>query len=59
MIRRLRRKFILVAVLAVFLVLLALIGSINILNFRSLVTQADDTLRILASSSFELKGFVR
>ena len=57
MIRRLRRKFILLAVLAVFLVLLALIGSINILNFRSLVTQADETLRILAENggSFPLQ----
>ncbi len=47
MIRRLRKKFLLAAVAAVFLVLLLLIGSINVLNYRSLVRDADATLEIL------------
>ncbi len=50
MIRRLRNKFIAIAVLSVILVLLILIGSINVLNYRSMVTQADNTLALLAES---------
>ena len=50
MIRRLRKKFILAAVAAVFLVLLLLIGSINVLNYRSLLREADATLEILAQN---------
>ena len=38
------------AVAAVFLVLLVLIGTINILNYRSLLSQADETLQILSSN---------
>ena len=41
MIGRLRKKFIVAAILAVFLVLLLLIGSINLLNYRSMVAEAD------------------
>ncbi len=48
MIRRLRKKFLLAAVASVFLVLLLLIGAINGFNFRSLVSEADATLEILA-----------
>ena len=50
MIRRLRKKFILAAMIAVFLVLFLLIGSINLLNYRSLVLEADSTLQLLASN---------
>ena len=50
MIRTLRRKFIAAAIVAVFLVLFLLIGSINVLNYRSLVTQADRTLQILSEN---------
>ena len=50
MIRKLRKKFLLAALVAVFLVLLVLIGAINILNYRSLVAEADETLQILASN---------
>ena len=50
MIRRLRRKFIAAAIVAVFLVLLVLIGSINVLNYRGLVAEADGTLGILAEN---------
>ena len=50
MIRRLRKKFIAAAIVAVFLVLLVLIGAINALNYRSLVSEADGTLQILAEN---------
>ena len=50
MIGKLRKKFIVAAIVAVFLVLLLLIGTINILNYRSLVAEADDTLQILADN---------
>ena len=48
MIRRLQKKFILLAVLSVFLVLLILIGTINIINYHNMVADADSTLQILA-----------
>ena len=48
MIRRLQKKFILLAVLSVFTVLLVLIGTINIINYRNMVADADSTLQILA-----------
>ena len=50
MIKKLRKKFLLAAILSVFLVLAVLIGAINALNYRSLVSDADDTLRVLAEN---------
>ena len=50
MIRALRKKFIAAAIVAVFLVLLVLIGAINALNYRGLVVDADGTLQILAEN---------
>ena len=50
MIRKLRKKFIAAAIVAVFLVLLVLIGSINVINYHSLVKDADETLEILSSN---------
>ena len=50
MIRRLRNKFILAAIAAIFLVLLLLIGSVNALNYQNLVREADSTLEILAEN---------
>ena len=50
MIRRLRKKFIFAAAAAVFLVLLVLIGTINILNYSSMIRQADETLQILSAN---------
>ena len=50
MIRKLRKKFIVAAIVAVILVLLVLIGAINVLNYSSLVADADDTLQILADN---------
>ena len=50
MIRRLRKKFVAAAIIAVFLVLFVLIGSINVLNYRNLISDADSTLQILADN---------
>ena len=51
MIRRLQKKFILAAVLSVFLVLFVLIGAINVLNFLNLKAEADSTLKILSENN--------
>ncbi len=56
MIHKLRKKFIVAAMLAVFLVLLLLIGAINILNYRSMVAEADETLQILSSNNGVFPG---
>ena len=47
MIRTLRMRFICIAMLAVALVLLLIIGSINLLNYRNVVRDADTILTIL------------
>lgn len=48
MIRKLQRKFVLAAMLSLLIVLGLLIGLINVLNYRSLVKEADETLFMLA-----------
>ena len=50
MIRRLRRKFIAMTMLALFLVLGTLIAVVNILNYRDTVKGADEVLEILAGN---------
>ena len=50
MIKKLRKKFVAAAIIAVFLVLFVLIGAINVLNYRSLVYEADSTLQILTEN---------
>ncbi len=60
MIRKLRSRFIRVAMFAVILVLLLIIGAINILNYRNVINNADSLLAILSDhdSSFpEYAGF--
>ena len=47
MIQKLRRKFIGVSMLSMFLVLLTIMGTVNVLNYRDIVTQADNTLALL------------
>lgn len=47
MIRKLRVKFILAAMLSLFLVLTVIIGAVNILNYCSIVNEADNTLLLL------------
>ncbi len=50
MVKQLRRKFVLTAMLSLFLILIAIIGVINILNFRQIQTGADEALDILAEN---------
>ena len=50
MIQKLRKKFILAAIVALVLVLFLLLGAINVLNCRSLVKGADGTLQILSEN---------
>ena len=56
MIGKLRRKFIIAAIISVFLVLGVLIGSINVLNYRSLIADADRTLEVLTANNGSFPG---
>lgn len=51
MIRKLQRKFILAALLAVFLVLAAIVGIANLQSYRSVGKTADETLALLAENN--------
>ena len=51
MIKKLRLRFIRTAMLSVFSVLAVIIGSINILNYRNIITKADDTLTLLSENN--------
>lgn len=51
MIRKLRRRFIATAMLAVMLVLLFLISAINIVDFRTITSRADALLTVLAENN--------
>ncbi|MBR3247262.1 MAG: HAMP domain-containing histidine kinase [Clostridiales bacterium] len=53
MIGKLRRKFIVIAMLSVTAVLAVLIGSINIFNFREVIRDADNVLNILTANEGE------
>ena len=57
MIRKLQWRFIGIAILSVFLVLVILIGAINVLNYSSVVTDADGTLTMLAENGGRFPGF--
>ncbi len=48
MIRKLQRKFVLVAMLSLLIVLTLLVALINGLNYRNLIKEADDTLEMLS-----------
>ena len=50
MITRLRRKFIIISMLSVTLVLAVLIAAINIFNFRKVVRNSDETLEMLIAN---------
>ena len=50
MIKKLRRKFIAVSVLSVFLVLTVIMGAINILNYSRVVRDSDTVLNMLAEN---------
>ena len=50
MIKKLRVKFIAVAMISVMVVLSIILGTINVLNYRAVVEDADNTLKILADN---------
>lgn len=58
MIRKLRAKFVATAMLSLFIVLTILIGSINIINYQNIVSEADATLSLLQYNEdrFPVKG---
>lgn len=59
MIKKLHRKFILVSMLAVASVLFVIIAAINILNYRSVVSDADHMLNMMASVKNNPPGGLR
>ena len=48
MIKELRRKFVLTAMLAVSILLLLLLGAINVLNYNSMNEDTDKTLQMVS-----------
>lgn len=50
MIHRLRRQLISVAMLSLFLVFLVIVSTVSALNYRSMASEADNILRILAEN---------
>lgn len=56
MIKKLRRKFILVSMLSVTVVLVLLIGIINVLNYKSVVRSADRILTMLTNGGGRFPG---
>ena len=55
MISKLRRKFIIISMLSVTLVLTVLIAAINIFNYRKVINNADDVLNILEANEGSLE----
>ena len=53
MIRKLQRKFVLAAMLSLFIVFAALITVINVLNYRSVITEADEALQIMSEADLD------
>lgn len=47
MIQKLRVKFVASAMLSLFLVLTVIVATVNILNYRNIITEADNTLQLL------------
>jgi len=47
MIKKLRKKFIAVSMISVFIVLTALIGLINFMNYRQIIDEADETITLI------------
>ena len=50
MIKTLRKKFIAVSMISVVVVLTLLIGLINYMNYRNIVSESDETLKVIAES---------
>ncbi len=56
MIRKLRLKFIAISLLSVFLVLLVIMGAVNIMNYRRIVSDSESVLRVLAENNGTFPG---
>ncbi len=50
MIKRLRQKFIVIAMLSMFIVLTIIMGTINIMNYRNIINDADAILALLSEN---------
>ena len=59
MIKKLRRKFIAISVLSVFLVLLFIMTVINVLNYSRVVTDSDNVLTVLAENNGDFPKWER
>lgn len=57
MIRKLRIKFIALSMLSLFLVLLLIMGTVNLLNYRDILTTADETLALLSENHGKFPQF--
>ena len=59
MINRLRKKFIAVSMISVFIVLAVLIGAINAMNYFNIVKEADETLKIISENGGTMPSMQR
>lgn len=57
MIKKLRRRVVIMSVTAVFVVLLALMGIVNIMNYRETTAQYDSVIEVLAEGGGRFKDF--
>ena len=57
MIRRLKRKFIILALTALFVLLAVIVLGMNLLNYRSVIKEADSTLEILSKNEGRFPAF--
>ncbi len=55
MFRKVRKKFVIVAVCSVFIVMLCILGTINIVNYTKVVNNADEIIDILKEGNGELE----
>lgn len=58
MIKKLRIKFIILSMIALFVLLAFVIGAMNIMNYRLLVSEADDTLNLIAENGGIFPDFI-
>ena len=57
MFRKVRKKFVIVAVCSVFIVMLCILGTINIVNYTKVVNNADEIIDILKEGNGEFGNF--
>lgn len=56
MIKKLRKKFIAVSMISVFIVLTLLMGIINFMNYREVITDADETISMIEENGGTMPG---